>query len=36
VMVAHKNHSHYKKMRDLVDLLTDARVHLVGTVLNEY
>ncbi len=36
VMVAHKNHSHYKKMRDLVDLLTDARVHRVGTVLTEY
>ncbi len=36
VMVAHQNHSHVKKLRDLVGLLTDARVHLVGTVLNEY
>ena len=36
VMVAHQNHSHMNKMRDLVGLLTDARVHLVGTVLNEY
>jgi receptor protein-tyrosine kinase len=36
VMVAHQNHSHLKKLRDLVGLLTDARVHLVGTVLNEY
>jgi hypothetical protein len=35
-MVAHRNHSHLKKLRDLVGLLTDARVHLVGTVLNEY
>jgi receptor protein-tyrosine kinase len=36
VMVAHQNHSHLKKMRDLVSLLTDARVHMVGTVLNDY
>jgi receptor protein-tyrosine kinase len=36
VMVAHQNHSHLNKLRDLVGLLTDARVHLVGTVLNEY
>jgi len=36
VLVAHRNHSHLKKMRDLMGLLTDARVHLVGTVLNEY
>lgn len=36
VMVAHQNHSHLKKMRDLAGLLTDARVHVVGTVLNEY
>lgn len=36
VMVAHQNHSHLKKLRDLVGLLTDARVHLVGTVLNEF
>lgn len=36
LMVAHQNHSHMNKMRDLVGLLTDARVHLVGTVLNEY
>lgn len=36
VLVAHQNHSHLKKLRELVNLLTDARVHLVGTVLNEY
>lgn len=36
VMVAHQHHSHMKKVRELVGLLTDARVHLVGTVLNEY
>ena len=36
VVVAHRHHSHVKKLRNLVDLLTDARVHLVGTVLNEY
>lgn len=36
VLVAHQNHSHVKKMRDLVGLLTDARVHLVGTVLNDF
>ena len=36
VLVAHQNHSHVKKLRDLLNLLTDARVHLVGTVLNEY
>jgi protein-tyrosine kinase len=36
VMVAHQNHSHLKKVRELVGLLSDARVHLVGTVLNEY
>lgn len=36
VMVARQDHSHLKKLRSLVGLLTDARVHLVGTVLNEY
>lgn len=36
VMVAHQDHSHVNKLRDLVGLLTDARVHLVGTVLNDY
>lgn len=36
VLVTHQNHSHLKNMRELVGLLTDARVHLVGTVLNEY
>lgn len=36
LMVTRQNHSHVKKMRDLVGLLSDARVHLVGTVLNEY
>lgn len=36
VMVARQDHSHLKKLRNLVGLLTDARVHLVGTVLNEY
>lgn len=36
LLVAHQNHSQLKKMRDLVGLLTDARVHLVGTVLNDY
>lgn len=36
VIVAHQNHSHLKKLRDLVGLLTDARVHMVGTVLNDY
>jgi receptor protein-tyrosine kinase len=36
VMVAHQNQSHLKKLRELVGLLTDARVHLVGTVLNDY
>jgi receptor protein-tyrosine kinase len=36
LMVAHQHHSHLKKLRDLVGLLADARVHLVGTVLNEY
>lgn len=36
MIVAHQNQSHLKKMRDLVGLLTDARVHLVGTMLNEY
>jgi len=36
VMVAHQNHSHMNKLRDLVGLMTDARVHLVGTVLNDY
>lgn len=36
IMVAHQNHSHVKKLRDLVGLLADARVHLVGTVLNDY
>jgi len=35
-LVAHQNHSHVKKLRDLLGLLTDARVHVVGTVLNEY
>jgi receptor protein-tyrosine kinase len=36
MMVAHQNHSHVKKLRDLVSLLSDARVHLVGTVLNDF
>jgi protein-tyrosine kinase len=36
LLVAHQNHSHLKQMRELVGLLTDARVHLLGTVLNEY
>lgn len=36
VMVARQDHSHLKKLRNLMGLLTDARVHLVGTVLNEY
>lgn len=36
VMVARQNLSHLKKVRDLVGLLKDARVHLVGTVLNEH
>jgi receptor protein-tyrosine kinase len=36
VVVAHQHHSHVKKMRELVGLLTDARVHVVGSVLNEY
>jgi receptor protein-tyrosine kinase len=36
VLVAHQNNSHMKKVRELVGLMTDARVHLVGTVLNEY
>lgn len=36
VMVAHQNHSQLNKLRDLVGLLTDARVHLLGTVLNDY
>ena len=36
VVVAHQNLSHVKKVRNLVDLLTDARVRLVGTVLNEH
>jgi protein-tyrosine kinase len=36
VVVAHKNLSHLKKVRNLVGLLTDARVRLVGTVLNEH
>lgn len=36
VMVAHQNHSHLNKLRDLVGLLTDARVHLVGMMLNDY
>jgi len=36
VIVAHQDASQVKKMRELVGLLTDARVHLVGTVLNEY
>lgn len=36
VLVAHQNHSHLKKLRELLGLLSDARVHLVGTVLNEY
>lgn len=36
VVVAHQNLSHMKKVRNLVGLLTDARVRLVGTVLNEH
>jgi len=36
VMVARQDHSHLKKLRQLVGLLGDARVHLVGTVLNEH
>ena len=36
VIVAHQDQSQLKKMRELVALLGDARVHLVGTVLNEY
>lgn len=36
VIVAHQNHSHVSQLRDLVSLLTDARVHLLGTVLNEF
>jgi protein-tyrosine kinase len=36
VVVAHKNLSHLKKVRNLVGHLTDARVRLVGTVLNEH
>jgi protein-tyrosine kinase len=36
VMVARQNHSQMKKLRGLISLLTDARVHLVGTILNEY
>lgn len=36
VLVAHQNHSHVKKVRELVGALSDARVHLLGTVLNEY
>jgi protein-tyrosine kinase len=36
VIVAHQDQSQVKKMRELVALLGDARVHLVGTVLNEY
>ena len=35
-IVTRQNHSHVKKLRELVGLLTDARVHLVGTVLNEF
>lgn len=36
VVVAHQDLSHMKKVRSLVSLLTDARVRLVGTVLNEH
>ena len=36
VMVARQHHSHVKRLRDLVGLMTDARVHLVGTVLNDF
>lgn len=36
VVVAHQNLSHMKKVRNLVGLLTDAHVRLVGTVLNEH
>ena len=36
VLVAHQDHSQVKKLHALAGLLTDARVHLVGTVLNEY
>lgn len=36
MLVAHQNYSHVKKLRELLGLLSDARVHLVGTVLNDY
>nr|WP_315401256.1 chain length determinant protein tyrosine kinase EpsG [uncultured Duganella sp.] len=36
VLVAHQNHSHVKQVRELVGALADARVHLLGTVLNEF
>jgi receptor protein-tyrosine kinase len=36
LVVAHQHHSHVNKLHALVGLLSAARVHLVGTVLNEY
>lgn len=36
MLVTRQNVSHMEKMRDLVGLLTEARVHLVGTVMNNF
>jgi protein-tyrosine kinase len=35
VVVTRQDHSQVKKLRGLISILNDARVHLVGTVLNE-